>query len=74
MIIFTLHVLERMKQRGISIEEIKSIDEIKFIKNSNNATETSQYIKYLKNSAIKIIYRFDIDGNILIITCFRINK
>ena len=63
-----------MKQRGISIKEIKSVDEVEYIDNAIDDLGSNQYIKYLKKSAIKIIYRIDEKNNVIIITCFRINK
>ena len=73
MIIFTLHALERIKQRGISILEIRSIDEEEFSSSVTQQMGTHIYVKNLKTSDLKIIYRIE-DDKIIIITCFRIKK
>lgn len=73
MIIFNIHALERIKQRGISILWIQSIGEKEFRKSVFDSDETLIHVNKLKSTDLKIIYRIE-DDKIVIITCFRIKK
>ncbi|MCE7736037.1 MAG: DUF4258 domain-containing protein [Candidatus Heimdallarchaeota archaeon] len=69
MIKLTNHVIERLKQRGISPIEVLSISVKEFLEHNKEDQASSFLIKERKKSNLKVIYKI-IEDEIIIITCF----
>ena len=67
---YTLHAIERMKQRGISREEIETC-----LNNPDKIIEgkESKCVKKLGDKALIVIYRMEAD-TIIVITAYRTSK
>ncbi len=67
---YTLHAIERMKQRGISREEVETClnNPDKIIKDKE-----SKYIKKLNDKALIVVFRMEADV-IIVITAYRASK
>ena len=67
---YTLHAIERMRQRGISREEVKVC-----LNNPDKIIEgkESKCVKKLNNKALIVVYRMEADA-IIVITAYRTSK
>ena len=67
---YTLHVLERVRQRGISREEVESC-----LRSPGRIVRgrVSRCVKRLNNKALVVIFRVENDA-IIVITAYRTSK
>lgn len=67
---YTLHALERIRQRGISREEVEAC-----LNNPDKIIENNETkcIKKLGNKALIVVYRMEA-GAIIVITAYRTSK